>query len=590
MKNIVTGVCMLLLMASCYEDKGNYSYNMDNMNEITDVTFVPGAYEGLYGKTVEFTQPFSEEDATKRIEVKLEQTLAENMENLDFTWIRTYQVDKQQKRDTLYTPGYVDLTFPVGEDFRYTIMLEVKDRNTTLSRYVRLTVLTRPAYKNSLFVLHRRTTGNLLGNVETIGDQTVVRLDAFHALPMYENSDFDYFGKSVSLASAVYFDYGTYMANVTRLCVFDENGKARVYNPFGLTPLFSPQYVFQELYDNDKDLFGVNVSRYVSAPAGLVSDVFKFVLSDDGHFYPGNNLMTFRVPGLGLQEDSKGDDKEDGGNGEHQTDYFISAGTVTPQHFLLWDEKYSRFLYMGVYDSFNSYEERTPYWGALWNPVVDAHVDFTSMADKGLSPYGLKGVYAYIKALNHYNEETAHPFFVLKNEDTNQYYLYELVSNATDDKDKKSLSPLADEETEANYYIASGKELINFTPTFDKNILYNINFSTNYLFYAKDGVVYRYNTTNGDHMALYSAPEGYTVSILKWRSCDEGNMLGDLGRILMIGLNKGNEGAVAEIRLNTAADLDDDFGTLFYDGDGVNKFGNILDVEFARVFDYQIEE
>lgn len=99
----------------------------------------------------------------------------------------------------------------------------------------------------------------------------------------------------------------------------------------------------------------------------------------------------------------------------------------------------------------------------------------------------------------------------------------------------------------------------------------------------------RYNVNNGDKTVLYSAPAGYTISCMKFRSEDTFVYSADLGRYLTIGLNNGNNGAIAEIKLNTASDVDESFTPLFYDTDNEGrKLGNILDVQFVREYSYAL--
>ena len=87
---------------------------------------------------------------------------------------------------------------------------------------------------------------------------------------------------------------------------------------------------------------------------------------------------------------------------------------------------------------------------------------------------------------------------------------------------------------------------------------------------------------------MYSVPEGYTIGVMKFRVNNSCSNTGDLGYILSLGLNKGSEGAIAEIKLNTASDLDEEFEPLFYNqGSNGEKFGNIQDVQFAHEYMYE---
>jgi len=109
-------ICLLALVAalsSCYEDKGNYDYNFSGMNSIDTLVFSPAAVEMLSGPTIEFTQALTAADTHKRIEVQVGQSLQNNLEQLDFRWIKIYQKDKQTIRDTLTTKGYLDIDLPL---------------------------------------------------------------------------------------------------------------------------------------------------------------------------------------------------------------------------------------------------------------------------------------------------------------------------------------------------------------------------------------------------------------------------------------------------------------------------------------------
>ena len=76
---------------------------------------------------------------------------------------------------------------------------------------------------------------------------------------------------------------------------------------------------------------------------------------------------------------------------------------------------------------------------------------------------------------------------------------------------------------------------------------------------------------------------------MKFRVNNSCSNTGDLGYILTLGLSKGSEGAIAEIRLNTASDLDNEFEPLFYNQSTEGeKLGVIQDVQFAHEYMYQV--
>lgn len=217
-------------------------------------------------------------------------------------------------------------------------------------------------------------------------------------------------------------------------------------------------------------------------------------------------------------------------------------------------------------------------------PVMDAKVDFSSLGT--LSPVGKTAVYGFIASHNEFFPD-AKPQFIFKDADNN-FYLYELTP-----VDAGGKSRGGDAGASESAFTITGKKLPDFHPGSNlASITYNPWFSTNYIFYAKDDNVIRHNLSNGDEQVVYTAPAGYTVSVIKFRTEDaESNStmssnLGDLGLYLSIGMNKESNGAVAEIKLTPAADVDESF-SLFCDKDSEgNAFGRILDLQFAHVYTY----
>ena len=544
-----------IVNTSCYKDLGNYHYRFQEMNDLSEISFNPEAFISINGMTIEFQQPL-ERDTVQRIEVSLTQTLAKNFDNLDFLWKYSYIKEGKNVTDTAFTKGYLDLPLFAGRETQYSVLLEIKDRTTTLAKYAQVRVKTRPIFQNSLFVLHGNKIGNmLLGNIEFFGNESIVRTDAFKTVSELANP----------FVNALGFGYSAYNTDgnreSTNLCVFSNDGTARVYHPFGLTPKFSPNYALPPTQDNNRFIF----QRMVENGNASNQTNYKLAIARDGKFLVGRTYMAFHNP-------YNGDDSE--------TQYRITAGTITDQHYLLWDALNNRFLYISKQDEYVWDEADAPSI-EMKNPVLDANVDF-SLLGANLSPVGKQAVYAYINHRENFSD--AHPFFIFRDVDTDKYFLYELTPTLSDDKGGSG-------SDEPAFSIAA-KELRNFDANVNlSTVLYNSWFTTNYIFYAKDGNVFRYNTSDGDRKTIYSAPEGYTVSVMKFRSNDSGSFSGNLEQYLSIGLNKGAEGAITEIKLTTAADLDEEFTPVFFDRDekGI-KFGNIKDLQFAHLYLYELPD
>lgn len=570
MKNIIYVAMSALLLTSCYEDKGNYDYRFDSMNQvdISNVSYQPEAYEGVSGKVIEVQLPLTE-DKVQRVEAKLSQTLSDNYDNLDFTWYTAYTATKRDPmtgrevtetvRDTLRTNGYVDLNFPANTDRNYSVIMEVKDRTTDLDYYAKLNVKTRLLFKNSLFFLHQQGGETFLGNVEKIGTMFESRSNAYKtAKPTITDNPF---------ADAVKLGYTSCpYPEVNGLMVFRSNGRGNTYNVFKaldtydvpLVPAVSSSFV---------------ASRVITVGNIATGNIFKCLLSRDGQFYMGKWAPYYTVPG------------EDAEESLQSGDYRVTAATVTESYYVLWDAKNNRFIYQSNSDWFpfqlNEYAQNPPH--SVY-PVMDAKVDFSSLGT--LSPVGKTAVYGFIASHNEFFPD-AKPQFIFKDADNN-FYLYELTP-----VDAGGKSRGADAGASESAFTITGKKLPDFHPGSNlASITYNPWFSTNYIFYAKDDNVIRHNLSNGDEQVVYTAPAGYTVSVIKFRTEDAesnstmGSNLGDLGLYLSIGMNKESNGAVAEIKLTPAADVDESF-SLFCDKDSEgNAFGRILDLQFAHVYTY----
>ncbi len=559
-----------LLLTSCYEDKGNYDYRFDSMNQvdISNVSYQPEAYEGVSGKVIEVQLPLTE-DKVQRVEAKLSQTLSDNYDNLDFTWYTAYTATKRDPmtgrevtetvRDTLRTNGYVDLNFPANTDRNYSVIMEVKDRTTDLDYYAKLNVKTRLLFKNSLFFLHQQGGETLLGNVEKIGSKLESRSNAYKtARPTATDNPF---------ADAIKLGYmSCYSPEVNGLMVFRSNGRGNTYNVFKaldtynvpLVPAVSSSFV---------------ASRVITVGNIATDNIFKCLLSRDGQFYIGKWAPYYTVPG------------EDAEESLQSGDYRVTAATVTESYYVLWDAKNNRFIYQSNSDNYgwdlNYIVQMSP---RSEKPVLDAKVDFSSLGT--LSPVGKTAVYGFISSHNEFFTD-AKPQFIFKDADNN-FYLYELTPVASGGKTRGG-----DAGASESAFTITGKKLTDFHPGSNlASITYNPWFSTNYIFYAKDDNVIRHNLSNGDEQVIYTAPAGYTVSVIKFRTEDaESNSsefcsFGDLGLYLSIGMNKESNGAVAEIKLTPAADVDESF-SLFCDKDSEgNAFGRILDLQFAHVYKY----
>lgn len=580
MKKVLLSIAVLSLLTSCYKDKGNYDYHLDEMNEIKEISFIPATVTTISGKTIELQQPLNEDQTTGRVEVKLEQSLANNMDNLDFFWYLSHTENKKEVKDTVRTKGYLEVPLAIGKETKYDVLLEIKDNSTSLSLFDKLTILTRPIFKNSLFVLHGENGQARLGDIETTASGTKVRTDAYAAI--HPESGKQPFQNAVGLVYAAYLINNINPAS--RLGVLSSDGSSQVYNPYGLEEVLWKNYALPANSSTDRPF--TYKSQFTTGNSSSEND-YHCILSTDGRFYWSRHKLAFKQPGA----------ESNNPNHLKETEYKVTAGTITDSYIVLWDQGNDRFICVSNqedYYNFRDEEKAGDQNFRLFNPVLDAHVDFKTLTNQGLSPKGKEALYAYIQYKNNYEE--AHPCFIFKDKKENNYYLYELTPLGND-KSVRNVSFLGDEgQDNEPLFSITGKKLKDFNPNQGNgNILYSTEYISSYVFYAEGGNLYRYNTNNSDKTRIYQAPEGWNITLLKLRSYDTSNFMGEdddnLRQYISIGMCKGNEGAVAEIKLNTAGDIDETFHTEVYTQDeNGQKFGKIIDLQFAYEYTYHVKE
>ena len=570
MKKILSFLLFVSLLSACYQDLGNYDYKLDTMNEITSVTFTPSVTKSAGGDIIEVQQPLDENDRHRRVDVVVEQTLAQDLEDLDFYWFRTY-IDENGKltQDTIRTKGFLEFDLPVGKAMEYNIFLQIYDKTTDLSHYSGFTIKTRPLFKNSLFVLHGNEGDRKVGNIEVIGNDTKIYTDVKAV-----TKDNNHYDNATGFAYTTYNnipDDLTQIGETSALTLFSDNGETRVYDPHGMNVKFTAQQIFKPESEN------FSFKRIVQAGDPSNYTHCKVVLTENGEVYVGNYVHALYKPGFACENST---------DLPHQGDYEITAATITHNRFLMWDAKNNRFLYSSNEDAGFAIDESNsikPSYVSK-NPVLDAHVRFQGLQ---YSPVGMTAVMGYINYRDNYNQQN--PYFIFKDEATGQYYRYELQQlDGAKVKVARGVGA-ARENANSVYTIVSEKKLTGLTPTDMSTITYNSWFTTTNLFFAEGNIVYRYNVSNGDKFVVYEAPAGYEVTKIKFRTEDNSAFSSDLGLYMNIVMFNGTNGAVGEIKFTTAADIDNDFTPLFYDRDNEgNLWGEIKDIQFVNDYVYEM--
>ena len=568
MKKITFILSLLLLLASCYKDQGNYDYTLGSMNEILSVTFTPSVVKSADGEVIEVQQALDESSRRRRIEATVEQTIATSLDNLEFYWRRTY-TDEQGKgvRDTVRTKGYLEFDLPVGKAMSYSIFLQVYDASTSLSFYAQFMIKTRPIFKNSLFVLHGSEGSRKLGNIEVIGSDTKAYTDIKSV-----TKDNNHYENVTGMGYTTYMNIPDDLSNIgvtSALTLYANDGASRAYNPHGM----QVKYTASQMFKPESPDFAYLRTMQTGDPSNYTQ--YKVVFTATGEAYVGNYVHALYKPGYACE-----------GNADlpHQTDYTITAATITHNRFLLWDAKHGRFLYAAKDDpgfAINEGSSIKPGHQSS-SPLLDANVNFLGLQK---SPATMTAVMGYINYRDTYTQQ--HPYFIFKDEATGDYYRYELLMLDIGDGSKANPRRGIDGEEErvAAYTIVGEKRLTGLIPTDMSTITYNSWFTTSNLFFAEGGRVYRYNVSNGDKYLVYESPAGYEVTKLKFRAEESSPFSDDLGLHLDIVMHDGTHGAIGTIKFTTAADVDDDYVPLFYDRDSEgNRWGEIKDVQF--VYDY----
>ena len=573
MKKISSLILFALILAGCYEDKGNYDYSLDTMNEIKSVTFSPSIVQAVEGNVIEVQQALEESSRTRRVDAIVEQTIAKDLENLDFYWCRSYTNEEGKNvKDTILSKGFLEFDLPVGKAMSYDVFLQIYDRTTDLSHYTSFKINTRPVFKNSLFVMHGKEGDRKIGNIEVIGNETKIYTDVKSV-----TRDNNHYENATGFGYTTYMDIPEDFANIgvtSALTLYCSNGETRAYDPHGMRVKFTAPQLFKPESEN----FSYRRTVQTGDPSNYT--MYKVVLSDNGEVYVGNFVHALYKPGFGCENNP---------DLPHQSDYEITAATITHNRFLMWDAKNDRFLYAAKRDPGFAMDEASsirPSYMSM-SPLLDANVKFEGLQR---SPEGMTAVMGYINYRDSYDQQNA--YFIFKDEATDSYYRYELQMQNIGDGSKVAPARSADggeSEKLSAYTILSSKKLTGLTPTDMSTITYNSWFTTTNLFFVEGNAVYRYNVSNGDKFVVYEAPEGYDITKIKFRTEESSAFSADLGLHLNIVLFNGTNGAIAEIKFNTAADVDNDYAPLFYDRDNEgNLWGEIKDIQFVNDYIYKM--
>ena len=176
-----------LLVASCYDDKGNYTYQEVNKLDVS--------LNKVYSVRLD-------KDTTVTIIPQLSQSLQENEDNLEYTWLHSTTNHNFYGHGKFDTVGLEkNLSFHIDPEvknlaYAHYFRLNVYDRITDIEYPVNTTIELIKPYVGSWMILHRKNGQTELGSVEYIGGDIVVQEDAY-----YEETGKRFTGKPQALMS-----------------------------------------------------------------------------------------------------------------------------------------------------------------------------------------------------------------------------------------------------------------------------------------------------------------------------------------------------------------------------------------------------
>ena len=176
-----------LLVASCYDDKGNYTYQEVNTLDVS--------LNKVYSVRLD-------KDTTVTIIPQLSQSLQENEDNMEYTWLHSTTNHNFYGHGKFDTVGLEqNLNFHIDPEaknlaYAHYFRLNVYDRITDIEYPVNTTIELIKPYVGSWMILHRKNGQTELGSVEYIGGDIVVQEDAY-----YEETGKRFTGKPQALMS-----------------------------------------------------------------------------------------------------------------------------------------------------------------------------------------------------------------------------------------------------------------------------------------------------------------------------------------------------------------------------------------------------
>lgn len=544
-KNILCAALLTSVLASCYEDKGNYNYD----ESISDISVKLNNTYGVRKADTEMTYTITPAITTADGDKSY----------LKYDWLMNTTAANSSRNDTIGHDESVTLTMdPTSSKFayKYYLKLYVTNTRTNTRTMVPTTLEVTKPYSKAWAVLYEKDNHAALGAVEYVGSDMVVTPDAYA-----QDTGHELTGQPVALScvqhetTESYFAYSADSQFYLTTTNDEESGLLDQGNKFKQMAtwksLVSPQQADQIDFSNFTTMACANSGMLLCSNGHMFNQCYY-----SPFFYqmnPGENL--------------------DG-------DYYISKFCAGPHTAVGFDKTGHRFVHLALQSSDywmgytpSGIKEAAPIMRIPYKTGLDArdpnHIDANEdvinivngyhYEKNGTAIWQRYSCYAYALAPAHMSHVYVFRYYALTHNDV-------------------AIMPFV--------YEFPTPEGVNENTPMTSGATYN-----NIIFYASGNKVYKLDITTGNATVIYQNDDTQaTISCLKMAMDGYGwsDYSDDMGsdtyghpysRLLGVAVNKSDgTGELVVLQLNTAGKVDDNHkfpSTQIHRG-----FGKIKDIAF----------
>lgn len=544
----ILGLMTMVLVQSCYEDKGNYDYNFDAVNKLT--VEIP---------EVKVRMP-KDEPVTVTLTPELKQTVSQSEDNLTFEWKKLKKGDNIKigsKRladyDDYSTGKVCNVEVEAGNPESIGMLLVISDKVTGQQWFELGKVAVVKPLNPAWFVLQENDAQHgIIGAVEGDANGFFAYSDVFKS---ETGESFSLEGKPLAIEANGSYGYksmgGTSFANLT--IATDKN--IATYSPSTLQMMYGTNKI---MFENAKNNVPVNLSFYRMDKKGemFVTDKKAYFAYDDGWCVPYSVY-----------------DMQENADGESSQAIFLPTSFASfGNSVLAFNKDTHRFRIGAAFSSMTDYF-MTSFYKSQYYRKGSPWTDAKPLVFRDLSE-DAEGNYAF-------NPNLVDPSLdvcdILRGGD-NGYYAYAIMaseggSDLTIFRFSKGDDPLC-----------AGKYTIPVTfPADLKTARFAASqaFSAHFVFMAVGNSVYRIDMERQKMEKIYSyeADSNAKIACLKFRDpldSQNGN-----GMILGFAINTSDgKGMIGELQLTVAGDVDRSDNAAFIFSDPQNTFGKIVDISY----------